>query len=189
MVDYRVGDDASDAVITDNRRGMRTATEHLMKLGHKRIAFVGGPLNTGNFLERYDGYREALGDSFDDSLVRETPVEGDRTEAVLAVTKPALGVTAIVAANDLAALDALRILAAHGRKVPDEISVVGFDDIMAASYSHPSLTTMRVDKQSMGRRAAQRLLERLREPRGLTAEESVFRPELVVRQSAGPCKA
>jgi DNA-binding LacI/PurR family transcriptional regulator len=189
LVDYRFANEHADAVVTDNRKGMRTATEHLIKLGHQRIAFVGGPLEEGNFRERLEGYREALeaaGLEFDDRLVGELTENQERETAVLRVSERSLGTSAIVASNDLVALDVIRILSESGRKIPSEISVVGFDDIQAASYSHPPLTTMRVDKQAMGRRAAQRLLERLREPRSPSAEESVFQPELVVRQSTGP---
>lgn len=177
-----------DAVLVDNRRGEREAVEHLLRLGHRRIAFIGGPAILPVAGERLAGYRDALGAAgirLDPTLVFDG---GFRPEggaaAVEALLRRRVKFTAIVAANDLMAIGAMEDLHRRGRRLPDDVAVVGFDDITFASLVEPPLTTIAQPKYQMGRLAMERLLELLNggasRPRRLVLE-----PRLVVRESCG----
>ncbi len=165
VIDYHLPDAAVDAVLVDNRRGARMATEHLVELGHHQLAFVGGaPLDHGNFSERLEGYREALIDAglpIRDELICGGDVEGG-FESTKRILEEHPKVTAVVACNDANALGAIRAAHVTGHKVPVDVSVVGFDDIAAATQSWPCLTTVRVNKRAMGRTAARRLCHKMR---------------------------
>lgn len=177
-----------DAVLVDNRRGEREAVEHLMRLGHRRIAFIGGPATLPVAGERLAGYRDALGAAgirFEPSLVFDG---GFRPEggaaAVEALLRRRAKFTAIVAANDLMAIGAMEDLHRRGRRLPDDVAVVGFDDITFASLVEPPLTTIAQPKYQMGRLAMERLLQLLN---GGASRPSrlVLEPRLVVRESCG----
>lgn len=191
MVDYHMPDDSVDTVVTNNARGARVATEHLIGLGHRAIAFVGGPLDRGNFVERMQGYREAL-EAAGIPLRPELVQGGDQVGGYQALEKilaKVSDVTAVVACNDANALAVITGLRSRGLEVPRDISVVGFDDIPAAKESWPPLTTMKVDKVAMGRKAAQRVLQKLAEGDASTPHQIVFSADLVVRNStAAPRK-
>ena len=193
MVDYHLPDDGIDTVITNNARGARTATEHLLELGHKQIAFIGGePLTRGNYAERLQGYREALeaaGIKYRPELVQEGAMIGGY-DSTMKILDRAPGVTALVACNDANALAGMGALRARGLEVPRDISVVGFDDIPAAQEAWPPLTTMRVDKRAMGRKAAERLIQKLAEGEVSSPHQIIFSPDIVIRGStAAPRKA
>ncbi len=192
MVDYHLPNDGMDTVITNNTRGGRVATEHLIQLGHKHIAFVGGePLDRGNFWERLMGYREALeaaGIRYREELVQGGSLNGGY-DSINAILDRAPEVTGVVACNDHNALAALGALRNRKLEVPKDVSVVGFDDIPAAQESWPPLTTMRVDKIAMGRKSAQRLIQKLTEGDTSSPHQIVFSAELVLRSStAAPRK-
>ncbi len=193
LVDYHLPTEGMDTVVTSNTRSARTATEHLVQLGHRHIAFVGGaPLDRGNFAERLQGYREALeahSIAYREKLVQEGALVGGH-ESVMAVLNRAPEITAVIGCNDANALAAMGALRGKGMDVPRDMSVVGFDDIPAARESWPPLTTVRVDKMAMGRKAAQRLMQKLVEGEASAPHQIVFSTELVVRQStAAPRKS
>lgn len=191
MVDYHLPGMALDTIVTNNMRGGRDATEHLIKLGHRRIAFIGGqPLDRGNFAERLQGYRDALetaGVAYDAKLIQEGAMVGGQ-ESMTQVLERAPDVTAVVACNDANALAAMSALRTRNIRVPEAISLIGFDDIPAAQESWPPLTTMRVDKLIMGRKAAQRLIQKLAEGDTSTPHQIVFSPELVLRSTTAPAR-
>lgn len=191
VVDYHLPEADIDTVVTNNARGARAVTEHLIQLGHKHIAYIGGNLDRGNFVERLQGYREALegaGIPYRDTLVQGGAVTGGY-DSVLAILDRAPQVTAVVACNDANALAAATALRERGLEIPRDISIVGFDDIPAAAESWPPLTTMKVDKMAMGRKAGQRLLQKLAEGESSTPHQIVFSADLVVRaSSAAPRK-
>jgi LacI family transcriptional regulator len=177
-----------DAVLVDNRRGAREAAEHLLRLGHRRIAFIGGPPTLPVANERLAGYRDALasaGIPLNPDLLCDG---GFRTEgggaAVGQLLQRRAPFTAIFAANDLMAIGAMEELRRRGRRVPQDVAVVGFDDITFASLVEPRLTTVAQPKYRMGCLAMERLLDLLgggdRRPRRLALE-----PRLVVRESCG----
>jgi len=190
MIDYHLTEEPMDTVIVDNRRGGRMLAAHLIGLGHRNIAFIGGrPLDEGNFYERLWGYRDALQEHdipFRPEWVQEGDIEGGY-DSTLQILARAPEVTAIMACNDTNACAAMRALVSKQMSVPEDISVVGFDDILSAAESWPPLTTIRVDKRAMGRTAAQRLLQKLTNEESTPPYETVFPTELVLRKSTARC--
>jgi LacI family transcriptional regulator len=172
----------------DNRRGERIAVEHLLKLGHRRIAFLGGDARMTTQQERVAGWRDALGGwglAVDESLLFEAPPtsEGGRqsVERALALAPPP---TAFACYNDIVAMGATRELGRRGFVVGRDAAVVGFDDIAAADYNAPPLTTISADTRELGARCAESLLGLIKgeDPAGLSyAGDS----RLVVRESCG----
>jgi LacI family transcriptional regulator len=155
------------SVVPDNRGGAAAMTRHLIGRGHRRIAFIGGPLHLRTSTVRYAGHREGLAEA-------ELPVEADLHEpgaftiaggasatAALLDRRPDL--TAVFAANDMMAIGALHELEVRGVRVPGEVSVAGFDDINLAAHTHPPLTTVRVPMHEMGRLGAGLALDLLDE--------------------------
>ncbi|MFC7583917.1 LacI family DNA-binding transcriptional regulator [Nonomuraea antimicrobica] len=179
-----------DNVRADSGTGVRLAIDHLYALGRRRIAMVNGPLDTVPGAARGAAYREALGDlglPYDDDLVQIGDfyrAEGARAVAELLARVP--GVDALMCANDLIALGALDVLRAAGKRVPEDVAVVGMDDTDLAAASWPSLTSVSLGSAERGKVAAELLLDRLRgeggEPRRVTVP-----PHLAVRAStSGP---
>ncbi|WP_253383126.1 LacI family DNA-binding transcriptional regulator [unidentified bacterial endosymbiont] len=170
----------------DNFHGGFVATRHLIQQGRKRIAFLGQSLHHYSIRQRVEGYQQAL---FDAGLTLsaayrvETPPVKDIEQALvegmdglLALPRPP---DAIFAYNDVAALVAMRACARKGLNVPDDIAIVGFDDIDAASWAHPPLTTVAIDKRELGRDAF-RLLSNEQ------GERNLLQPvRLVIRESSG----
>jgi LacI family transcriptional regulator len=171
-------------VQVDNRLGARLATEHLVSLGHLRIAHVAGPPELRISEERVEGYRAALRDAGldpDPALV----AAGGFTEeggyrAIEALS--GRGFSAIFAANDLSALGVISALAAEGRRVPDDVSVVGFDDLRLAAFTTPPLTTIHQPAAEIAKRAMQLLLD-LTRGKKVTRQLHLLEPTLVVRGS------
>lgn len=149
---------------TDHVAGARHATEHLLALGHRVVHHLAGPRGSYAAAERERGWREAL---LDAGAPVPEPLRGDwgaasgRAEGERFAADPA--VTAVFAANDQMALGLLGALAAGGRRVPDEVSVVGFDDVSDAAYYSPALTTVRQDFDALGERALVALLAAIEE--------------------------
>lgn len=168
----------------DNREGARQATQHLIDLGHRRIAFVGGDPEHPDAIERERGYRaalEAAGLRFDPALV----VPGNFTEhsGLLAAERlldRRVRFSALFAANDQMAFGAALGLHRRGKRVPDDVSLVGFDDVAGALYMLPPLTTVHNPVQEIGQLAARAML-------GLLAGErpaiEVPVPRLIIRES------
>ncbi|GAB2849356.1 LacI family DNA-binding transcriptional regulator [Streptomyces deserti] len=158
-------------VDSDNRGGAREAVRHLVGLGRTRIAHITGPLDQTSAVDRLDGFRDVMVDA-DPRLVAEgdfTPVGGERAMRELLGRCPDLD--AVFAANDLMAAGAMRVLREHGRRVPQDVAVVGFDDMLpVAEQTDPPLTTVRQDIETMGRLMARLLLRGLDRP---TAEDAV----------------
>ncbi|HEX6074874.1 MAG TPA: LacI family DNA-binding transcriptional regulator [Micromonosporaceae bacterium] len=167
----------------DNRGGAAAAVRHLLRLGRRRIATIAGPQDMNAGIDRLSGYRSALRETNCRSLVAVgdfTRESGERAMRQLLEDDPALD--AVFVASDPMAIGALRALHRAGRRVPDDVAVVGFDDNDAARYSVPPLTTVRQPVEDLGRGMV-RLLLRCFE--GETAVEPVIlRTELVVRESA-----
>lgn len=172
-------------VQVDNRLGARLATEHLLSLGHRRIAHVAGAPGLRISEERVAGYGAALaarGLERDPALVatgsftEEGGYEAART--LLAASSP----TAVFAANDLSALGVMHAIAESGRRVPDDVSVVGFDDLRLAGHTTPPLTTVHQPAFEIAQRATQLLLD-LAGGREVPQRLHLLAPELVVRGS------
>ncbi len=173
----------------DNRRGARAMVEHLLAIGHRRIAFIRGAARNHDARERLTGYRAALRAA---GIAREAELElaGDFTEsgghaAACAALRLRPRPTAIFAANDAMALGALSAVRQHGMRVPDDIAVVGFDDIPVARYLTPPLTTVQVGISALGERAATILLQMLSGDGPPSPVHAVLPTSLVVRASCG----
>ncbi|GAA3777156.1 LacI family DNA-binding transcriptional regulator [Streptomyces chiangmaiensis] len=153
-------------VDSDNRGGARDAVRHLVGLGRGRVAHITGALGQTSAVDRLDGFRDVMVD-VDPRLIVEgdfTPAGGERAMRLLLERCPDLD--AVFAANDLTASGALRVLRAQGRRVPEDVAVVGFDDMLpVAEQTDPPLTTIRQDIEEMGRLMAS-LLFRALERRG-----------------------
>lgn len=179
---------AHPSVRVDNVAASRDAAEHLIGLGHRGIAFLGGPASSTTVQDRAQGYRDALkvaGLAESAAVVR----YGDFTEeSGYAATREILDVspppTALLCANDRIALGAYAAAADAGRRVPADVSIVGFDDTPIARYVRPTLTTVAIPTYEMGSAAVRMLLAQLG---GSTASEIETMPtRLVVRDSAAP---
>lgn len=184
--DYRV-----PAIASDNEAGSRLAVEHLVGLGHRRIGYVRGPESFTAAAPRFDGFRKAcqeagLGPEDTPVVQGDGQVEGgERAAGEMLALVPR--VTAIACYNDMTAIGALRMLRGAGRHVPGDVSVVGFDDIAAASWVVPALTTVSQPKAEMGRLAVEYLVRALEDPSGEPAPQTVRLPlSLRVRESTGP---
>jgi len=188
--------DLIPAVNVDNRSGIASAIGHLVALGHRRIAFVGGRL-LGDIRERQAAYAEAMIELLGEvpqgyvQLVTNTPADGEA--AFRALMRQSPRPTAIVASTDVLALGILRGALVTGVRVPAELSVVGFDDIPMAAFTVPALTTLRMPMAEMAAAAIELAIGTTRRtdvelsgddvPRNGRALVRLFRPELVVRES------
>jgi DNA-binding LacI/PurR family transcriptional regulator len=184
--------DVPDAslVQVDHRGGARRATSHLLELGHRLVAHVTGPRHLRLTAERVAGYREALADAgapVEAGLV----VPADFTEdggyaAIDGLLGRGARFTAVFAANDLSAIGTMAALKRLGLRVPEDVSVVGFDDIHLSAYTSPPLTTMRQPTYEMGRRSAELLIGAIEAGSAAAGETITFDAELVVRGSTSP---
>jgi len=186
-------------VILNHQHAAELGMGHLFTLGHRKIAFIKGQDFSSDTEVRWETIEQAArkrGIKIDDSLIAQ--LEGDipspeigyiAAQKILAQKKP---FTALFAFNDISAIGAIRALLESGRRVPEEVSVLGFDDIYAAEFHNPALTTIRQPLFEMGNLAARTLLERLAKnqkkngakiPETLTVE-----PKLIVRQSTARIK-
>jgi DNA-binding LacI/PurR family transcriptional regulator len=173
------------SVMIDNLPASREATDHLISLGHRRIAYVGDRYGHQSDTERFAGYREAL-EQAALPFLPELVVHGDgkpeggtlAMNALLYLPNPP---TAVFCYNDMTALGVLRSIQAHGLRVPADISLIGFDDLFFASYTQPQLTTVRQPMRQMGRMAMENLLKLMS---GQPSAEAIKVPaELIVRES------
>lgn len=170
---------------SDNIKGGKRATSHLLRLGRKRIAFF-GDTEAPEVLQRYNGYQQALqefGVALDAELVAPVHFEVESAEdAVERMMSKGVAFDAIFGASDLIAIGAIRGLHRRGVRVPGDCSVVGYDDIQLARYSHPSLTTISQDMAKAGRLLVSRLLSSS-DGRDIRSER--LPTELIVRESCG----
>ncbi|MBO3094555.1 LacI family DNA-binding transcriptional regulator [Cellulomonas dongxiuzhuiae] len=168
------------SVVVDNRDGVRQAVRHLHALGHRRIAYAGGPAGSWSDARRRDGL-QSLGPDVEvlDLGAHPPAFAGGVGAADLAV---ASGATAVLAHNDLMALGLIDRLRARGVRVPDDMSVVGFDDVPVATLVNPALTTVAMPLARLGRTAVDLLLV----PREPGAPTTVLPVELVVRGTTAP---
>jgi LacI family transcriptional regulator len=175
----------ADYVGIDNRDGIMKAVDRLASFGHRRIAFICGHPESDAAEQRYEGYLsslERLGIPFDPALVAEGTFDfASGQEAAEAFLGLSALPTAIVAASDLMALGAIEIIQLRGLRVPQDISVVGFDDILVASMPGIQLTTVRVPKWDLGATAARLLLKRVGGDVSDYPAEVIYPVELVER--------
>jgi DNA-binding LacI/PurR family transcriptional regulator len=174
-------------VDADNRGGARAATAHLLASGRDRVATITGPLDMMVGVDRFDGYVDALRDA--GKRLRKGLVEhGDFSKesgvrAMKALLRRRLELDAVFVANDLMAIGALEALRTLGRRVPDDVAVIGFDDVADAASTSPPLTTVRQPLEEMTRAMADLLLRRIDDPE-VEGEFVVCPTNLIHRESA-----
>lgn len=174
----------------DYAAGIEEAVLHLVALGHRKIAFIGGTPHFRSARRRLEAFRRAKNQLIEDESDRifygNFKIEGGRRAASEILAEKELP-TAVVAANDLMALGAIHEFQAAGLNVPRDISVVGFDDIAFAALSNPPLTTVRLPRSELGRRAVEAALEMLAHPEQQGVEITVP-THLVIRSSTAPAR-
>ena len=172
------------SVVVDQVAGSRLATQHLIDLGHRNIAAISGPLSWHDATLRYDAWRATVQAA---GLPPGPSAEGDWSASggyqaagqLLASGEP---FSAVVAANDQTALGAARAFRAHGLRVPEDISIVGFDDIPEAAFFEPPLTTISQDFTALGQQSVDYLLSLIDNPE-TPVHQRVLYPSLIERQS------
>jgi LacI family transcriptional regulator len=189
LVNRTINDESVSSVATNDLYGIRLAVEHLLELGHRKIAFVGGPVNTSTGKARHDGFIAAL-KSYRLKVDEKLMVGGHSytVEEGLAATRKLLegkrAFTAIVAANDMLALGCFDALNEAKLRSPQDISVTGYNDMPFADRFSPPLTTLHIPLEEMGVQASLLLLRKMRD--GEASVPSVqLEPSLVVRHSTG----
>lgn len=186
MVDYLNNKQNVPSVSATNFRGAYDAMSFLLSLGHRRIGFITGTMELGSARDRLDGYRAALKDHgipADSHLI----CEGDFTQPqgyqcaqeLLSLSEQP---TAIFASNDMMAFGVMEAARERGLRLPEDLSIVGFDDIPQASYVHPALTTIRQPLEEMGRSATHLLLKYIAHPNA-EIERIELPTRLIIRES------
>jgi LacI family transcriptional regulator len=187
-VDRRLGTVPADAVVIDNVGGAREAVEHLLSLGHRRVALLGVDTNWTSDAGRVDGYRIAHDEArvpVDERLVLRIPFHDEAAPARIGELLDREAPTAIFAANNLLAEQAWRVLRARGLVLPHDISLVGFDDVAWTEMVSPGITVVAQPTIELGRRSAALLLRRMQQPNSAATVE-LLQSRLVVRGSTGP---
>ena len=179
------------SVVTDNFQGAMTAIQHLLDCGRKKIGHISGPLDWWEAQERKRGWRDTL-KTAGLEVSEQGCVEGNWSsssgeQAFIQLLESFPDMDAVFVANDQMALGVLR--EAHGRdiRVPDQLAVIGFDDIPESAYFYPSLTTISQDLQLLGAQAVQNIVEMIQARQGgqpVSARSSLIPPRLVVRESS-----
>jgi len=177
----------------DHEQAAMLALDYLHAMGHRSIAFMRGPALIPDSHYRWLGIEKAAA-ALGLKILPELTIPLEE-----AVTSPEIGYqrtqellarksefTAIFCFNDITAIGAIRALESAGKRVPEDVSVIGFDDIISASYMRPSLTTVRQPLMEMGKRGTELLLDRISHPRQEFPSEILLQPELIVRESTGP---
>jgi LacI family transcriptional regulator len=190
FLNRHIEDARFDCVVSDNRAGGRVAARHLVEMGHTRVAQIAGPPQTSTARERDDGFRSALAE-LGRPLAEELRLHGAYEHAtglrgcreLLAAADPP---TAVFCGNDVIALGAWDAAISEGLSVPEDLSIVGFDDIEMASWDAIGMTTVRQPLTEMARVSAEFLVTRLSEDVPPRPRERVFETELIVRRTTGP---
>ncbi|WP_018387572.1 LacI family DNA-binding transcriptional regulator [Ancylobacter sp. FA202] len=177
-----------DYVGPDNRLAGRIATRHLIELGHRRIAFLGGEAKSPSRIDRVAGYQEALqraGNAFDPALcVESRPTRANAISDLNKVLDLPEPPTAAIGYNDNVAIALMHGLRRRGLEPGRQFAIVGIDGTSEAELAYPALTTVALHAHETGRRAAELVLERIKAP-GKTHENVILRPNLIVRASCG----
>lgn len=186
LIDTPLGSNTPSVVI-DQVHGTRLATQHLIDLGHRKIAEISGPLNWNAAIQRHESWLATLTENGLDPVIS---VDGDWTAAsgyVAAsdLVRNGITFTGLVSANDQMALGAIHAFRECGLDIPGDISIVGFDDIPEAAYFEPPLTTVRQDFRRLGTESVDYLIEMIKTV-DIPLFQHVLYPQLVERKSTGP---
>ncbi len=179
-------------VVGDHLLGSFSAVEHLIHLGHRRIAYIGGPAVS---IEREFGYRKALmmhGMNVDETLLRLVSGQSfsDGYQAMQQFLEAGAKFDALFCGNDLLAFGAIKSMEEAGMRVPEDVAVVGYDDIFSARLFKPSLTTVRQPIADIGKELVSLLMQAIeQEPDGRSARKIVVPTELIIRESSGALRS
>ncbi len=188
LMGWVAGDNVADMVMGDDASGAYAMTQHLLQLGHRRIVMVGGKETRGPY-DRIRGFLQALdeaGLNTGDNLILNIQTEDDVRAVLVSLLEQSSRPTAIFAYQDVLAAWIMRCLSDYGVHVPDQIAVVGFDNLDLASYLNPQLTTVDYPIEAFSQKAVSLLLERLKpEAPDRPPQRHLFTPHLIVRQSCG----
>jgi LacI family transcriptional regulator len=190
LVDRRSGHGTCCSVAVDDVEGGYLAGRHLLEQGHDRIVFVGGPMSIRQVSDRHEGVTAAVADHGNADInltmidaptltVASGRQAGEQIAAMPADERP----TAIFCTNDLMALGVLQVMTMQNLRVPDDLAIIGYDDIDFAAAAAVPLSSVRQPREQLGRSAAELLLEEINEPERHSHRQVVFKPELVVRAS------
>nr|WP_314484197.1 LacI family DNA-binding transcriptional regulator [uncultured Pseudomonas sp.] len=189
IVDRELEGVDADLVRIDHELGAYLATQHLLELGHRDIAYIGGPAETGVTQMRLDGFRRALseaGVALDPERVLHCDFTSPGGHAAAGKLLEGDRPTAIFAGNDMIGFGVLRAAAERHIDVPGALSVIGFDDIELSRYVYPPLTTVGQSIRELGESAAALLLARIARPCDGGAVQRIVSPRIVLRESTGP---
>ncbi|NHC14796.1 LacI family DNA-binding transcriptional regulator [Motilibacter deserti] len=188
LVDRRSGRDNRCSVAVDDVLGGRLAGSHLAEQGHRRIAFVGGPTSIRQVADRLDGVSRAAEEAGVALRVLETPSltvnAGRAAGEAIAELPVSQRPTSVTCANDLLALGLLQEMTRRGLRVPQDVAIVGYDDIDYAAAAAVPLSSVRQPRELLGRIAAELLFEEINSPEDHEHRQVVFEPELAVRESS-----
>jgi LacI family transcriptional regulator len=186
LIDYQGYNRHVPSIMTTNKKGAYDATTYFIETGHRQIGFITGEMAYGCSIERLAGYRAALEDhgiAFSQELVKEgnflQPLGHSCTQELLNLPQPP---TALFVSNDVMAFGAMEAARERGLRIPDDLSIIGFDDIPQAAHVHPPLSTVRQPLEEMGRRAAMLLLQFIANP-ACEVERIELSTRLVIRES------
>lgn len=190
-IDRIIKNASVDSIMSDNRKGAYMAVSQLIELGHRQIAFLGSIPALSTTQERFKGYMEALKDQ-QIEVEEELILHGDSrqksgeklTEKLLAMPNPP---TAIFTGNNMITMGAYVALNRHGVTIPDEIALVGYDDVPWADALNPPPTVIDQSSYEMGRRAAEMMLSRIENPEGAPVK-LMMEPKIIIRASCGSAK-
>ncbi|TDO84621.1 LacI family transcriptional regulator [Halanaerobium saccharolyticum] len=187
LVDNYLRSPIMDSIVSDNFNGAMQAVDYLIRMGHKKIGYAGGPNSHPSFEERYRAYKmEMLENNLEiqENLIK---IKKDFSqdmgkELAKDFLKEKQLPTAIFAANDATAIGLLQTFNKYGIKVPGDVSIIGFDNIELTAFTTPKITTISIDKEGMGQEAASKLFDRIQNPEKKSTK-SVIPIELIERES------
>jgi len=193
FLESRLDNEQSSFIAINNVEGGIEATKHLLDLGHKQIACIVGKEDIVTHKQRLMGYKEALGlynIEVDNKLItmsRNNTIEAGY-DAVARLLKNNVHFTAIFALNDILALGAIKAFEDFSLSIPEDISIIGYDDIMFAAFPKINLTTVRQPKYDMGRLASEILIEKIRSKNTMQPRQIILSPSLVIRNTCNKNK-
>ncbi|MDX9863845.1 MAG: LacI family DNA-binding transcriptional regulator [Anaerolineaceae bacterium] len=179
-------------VCLDNRHGARVATKHLLENGYKHVGIITGPTNWWEAEERYEGWREEMGFSISSRQAEMLTAHGDWTpqsgeDALYELIKKSPDTDAVFVSNDQMAIGVYRAAGKLGLRIPDDLGIVGFDNIPEAGFLSPPLTSIDQHSRYLGGGAVQQVVEQIKNPQKRNDEEiapSWVKPELIIRESS-----
>lgn len=186
LIDYKLDLPNINYIVNDDYYGAKLATEYLISLGHRKIFFLGNIANIPSLNERFRGFRDTLKQhkiNFSKTMAPKCIKMEDVCRAVKDLTRKMEDFTAIFAGNDHMAISAIEILNKSGFAIPDDISIIGYDDLKFSSILKPPLTTIKQPKYRLGKLAMEQLLEIMEDRSDKSVRRIILRPELVIRKS------